>query len=71
MRWAAEAPAHIAEGDDLAARVRRVLDEHVNPAVAAHRGHVTLAEELALGAKRFPGDSVCHGDIALARRLRS
>lgn len=27
---------------DLAARVRRVLEDEVNPAIAAHRGHVTL-----------------------------
>lgn len=28
---------------DLAERVRRVLDTEINPAIAAHRGHVVLA----------------------------
>jgi Fe-S cluster biogenesis protein NfuA len=28
---------------DLAERVRRVLDTEINPAIAAHRGHVALA----------------------------
>ncbi len=30
-------------GGDLADRVRRVLDTEINPAIAAHRGHVALA----------------------------
>ena len=30
-------------GEDLAEGARRVLDAEVNPAIAAHRGHVTVA----------------------------
>ncbi len=30
-------------GGDLADRVRRVLDTEINPAIAAHRGHVAFA----------------------------
>ncbi len=32
-----------AAAGDLADRVRRVLDAEINPAIAAHRGHVALA----------------------------
>lgn len=32
-----------AAAGDLAGRVRRVLDTEINPAIAAHRGHVALA----------------------------
>jgi cystathionine gamma-synthase len=44
VRWPEATPAPGPTGDDLAARVRRVLDEDVNPAIAAHRGHVTLVD---------------------------
>ncbi len=60
VRWAADAPARIAEDDDLAARVRRVLDEHINPAVTAHRGHVTLVDATD-GHVRIRLDGGCQG----------
>ena len=34
---------HLAEPPGLAEAARRVLDAEVNPAIAAHRGHVTVA----------------------------
>ncbi len=40
--WQAGEPASVPATDDLAARVRSVLDNEVNPAIAAHRGHVAL-----------------------------
>lgn len=36
-----EPPA--ADGEDLAARIRRMLDTEINPAIAGHRGRVVLA----------------------------
>jgi Fe-S cluster biogenesis protein NfuA len=40
--WQHGEPAPVPATGDLAARVRRVLQEEVNPAIAAHRGHVAL-----------------------------
>jgi cystathionine gamma-synthase len=40
--WHDGEPAPVSAPGDLAARVRRVLEDEVNPAVAAHRGHVAL-----------------------------
>jgi cystathionine gamma-synthase len=37
-----DADTRVPTTGDLAARVRRVLDEEVNPAITAHRGHVIL-----------------------------
>jgi Fe-S cluster biogenesis protein NfuA len=46
--------------DDLAARVRRVLDEEVNRAVAGHRGHVTLVD-ITGGHVRVRMEGGCQG----------
>ena len=40
--WQDGEPAPVSAPGDLAERVRRVLEDEVNPAVAAHRGHVAL-----------------------------
>jgi cystathionine gamma-synthase len=40
--WHDGEPAPVSALGDLAERVRRVLEDEVNPAVAAHRGHVAL-----------------------------
>jgi cystathionine gamma-synthase len=40
--WHNGEPAPVSAPGDLAERVRRVLEDEVNPAVAAHRGHVAL-----------------------------
>ena len=40
--WQDREPAPVSATGDLAERVRRVLEDEVNPAVAAHRGHVAL-----------------------------
>jgi cystathionine gamma-synthase len=40
--WQDGEPAPVSAPGDLAARVRRVIENEVNPAVAAHRGHVAL-----------------------------
>ena len=40
--WQDGEPAPVSATGDLAERVRRVLEDEVNPAVAAHRGHVAL-----------------------------
>ncbi len=37
-------PAGPADPADLAEAARRVLDAEINPAIAAHRGHVSLAD---------------------------
>jgi cystathionine gamma-synthase len=42
--WPETAPAPADGATDLADRVRRVLDEMVNPAVARHRGRVALVD---------------------------
>ena len=36
-------PGDLAEAGDLAGAARAILDADVNPAIAAHRGHVTVA----------------------------
>lgn len=41
--WQDAGPAPLPATGDLAERVRRVLEDEVNPAIAAHRGHVALA----------------------------
>src|SRR5712692_3460877 len=40
--WQDGEPLPVSATGDLAERVRRVLEDEVNPAVAAHRGHVAL-----------------------------
>jgi Fe-S cluster biogenesis protein NfuA len=37
-----DAETRVPATGDLAARLRRVLEDEMNPAIAAHRGHVTL-----------------------------
>src|SRR5438128_4537563 len=49
-----------AESDELAERVRRVLDVEVNPAIAAHRGRVTLVD-VAEGRVRIRLEGGCQG----------
>lgn len=44
LTWPGGVPACAAAQGDLVGRVRRVLDGEVNPAVAAHRGHVRLVD---------------------------
>jgi cystathionine gamma-synthase len=45
---------------DLAAVVGRVLDEHINPAVAAHRGRIVL-EEVRQGVVHLRMEGGCQG----------
>jgi len=40
--WQDHEPAPVPTTADLAARVRRVLEDEVNPAIATHRGHAAL-----------------------------
>jgi Fe-S cluster biogenesis protein NfuA len=56
---AAEAPSAGGDGD-LAARVRAILDEAVNPAIASHRGHATLVD-LAGGRAHIRLEGGCQG----------
>src|SRR5438128_11499970 len=49
-----------AESDELAERVRRVVDDEVNPAIAAHRGRVTLIDVTA-GRVRIRLEGGCQG----------
>jgi Fe-S cluster biogenesis protein NfuA len=42
--WQDREPAPVPSSGDLAARVRRVVEDEVNPAIAAHRGHVVLVD---------------------------
>jgi Fe-S cluster biogenesis protein NfuA len=46
--------------DALAARVRQVLDDEVNPAIAVHRGRVTLLD-VADGRVRLRLEGGCQG----------
>lgn len=48
------------EPDELTGRVRRVLDDEVNPAIAAHRGRVTLVDVTA-GRVRIRLEGGCQG----------
>lgn len=57
--WPAGAP-RAAEDGDLADRVRSVLDETVNPAIAHHRGHVTLIDAVD-GRVRIRLEGGCQG----------
>src|SRR5437867_8102139 len=45
--WPEAEPTRPAESGELAERVRRVVDDEVNPAIAAHRGRVTLIDVTA------------------------
>ena len=49
-----------AESDELTERVRRVLDDEVNPATAAHRGRATLVNVTA-GRVRIRLEGGCQG----------
>ncbi|ETX07414.1 PLP-dependent transferase [Candidatus Entotheonella palauensis] len=42
--WPGEKPCDPAASEDLAKRVQAILDAEINPAVAAHRGHVSLVD---------------------------
>jgi cystathionine gamma-synthase len=57
--WPAGEPASGTTGG-LAERVRRVIDEEVNPAVAAHRGRVVLVDVLD-GTARIRLEGGCQG----------
>jgi Fe-S cluster biogenesis protein NfuA len=46
--------------EELAERVRRVLDDEVNRAVAAHGGHVTLVDAIQ-GRVRIHMEGGCQG----------
>ena len=58
--WPEAEPTRPAESDELAERVRRVLDVEVNPAIAAHRGRVTLVDVTA-GRVRIRLEGGCQG----------
>jgi Fe-S cluster biogenesis protein NfuA len=60
VRWPGKAPTHAQETDEFAARVRRVLEEEVNRAVAAHGGHVTLIDAIQ-GRVRIRMEGGCQG----------
>jgi Fe-S cluster biogenesis protein NfuA len=60
IRWPEGEPKASAEPGDLAERVRRVLDDEVNPAVAAHRGQVTLVD-VSEGRVRIRLEGGCQG----------
>jgi len=53
-------PAAPPPGEDLAAAARRILDAEVNPAIAAHRGHVTV-DGAAQGWIRIRLEGGCQG----------
>jgi Fe-S cluster biogenesis protein NfuA len=48
------------EGEDLAEAARRIIDAEVNPAIAAHRGHVTVIGA-SQGWLRIRLDGGCQG----------
>jgi len=58
--WPEAEPTRPAESDELAERVRRVLNVEVNPAIAAHRGRVTLVDVTA-GRVRIRLEGGCQG----------
>jgi Fe-S cluster biogenesis protein NfuA len=60
VAWPEAEPTPLAESDALAERVRRVLDDEVNPAIAAHRGRVTLVDATA-GRVRIRLAGGCQG----------
>ena len=60
VRWAGAAERPAAESLDLLDRVRRILDDQVNPAVAAHRGHVSVVDATA-GRVRIRLEGGCQG----------
>jgi Fe-S cluster biogenesis protein NfuA len=60
VAWPEAEPTPPAESDALAERVRRVLDDEVNPAIAAHRGRVTLVDVMA-GRVRIRLEGGCQG----------
>jgi Fe-S cluster biogenesis protein NfuA len=45
---------------DLAEQARRILDTEINPAIAAHRGHVTL-DDVDRGVARIRLEGGCQG----------
>lgn len=45
--WPEAGPPRPVESDELAERVRRILDDEMNPAIAAHRGRVALVDVTA------------------------
>jgi len=57
--WPATSPAPIGRGD-LTERVRQILDVEVNPAVAAHRGRVSLVD-VTEGRVRIRMEGGCQG----------
>ncbi|HEU4368127.1 MAG TPA: NifU family protein, partial [Methylomirabilota bacterium] len=60
VRWPGHGPEPAVEVGELARRVRRVLDEQINPAIAAHRGRVTLVDAAA-GRVRLRLEGGCQG----------
>lgn len=60
VRWPGEAPTPASVSEEFAERVRRVLDDEVNRAVAAHGGHVTLVDAIQ-GRVRIRMEGGCQG----------
>jgi len=60
LQWPGDVPTHARETDELAARVRRVIEDQVNRAVAAHGGHVTLVDAIQ-GRVRIRMEGGCQG----------
>jgi Fe-S cluster biogenesis protein NfuA len=58
--WPGREPAPMTGSGDLLERLRRVLDEEVNPAIAAHRGRVSLVDFLD-GRVRIRLEGGCQG----------
>jgi cystathionine gamma-synthase len=58
--WPGAEPNRPVDSEDVTERVRRVLDEQVNPAVAAHRGRVTLVS-VSDGRVRIRVEGGCQG----------
>lgn len=65
-----EAHATAEEPGSLAERVQRVLDEVINPAIAAHRGRVTLVD-VAGGHVRIRLEGGCQGCSAAEITVRA
>jgi len=60
IRWPGEAPTPAQASDDFIGRVRHVIDKEINPAVAAHGGHVTLVDAIQ-GRVRIRMEGGCQG----------
>jgi cystathionine gamma-synthase len=58
--WAGVAAPPAPASPDLVDRVRRILEDQVNPAVAAHRGHVSVVDATA-GRVRIRLEGGCQG----------